>query len=77
MRGWTINSGSTDPCLVEWGCLTANGGVITGGFRSQKLVGQHDDIGSSSIYRGELSFLSLVQFCIFWRDSAILTGNLF
>ena len=34
-------------------------------------------IGSSSIYRGELSFLPLVQFCICSRDSAVLTGYLF
>ena len=34
-------------------------------------------IDSSSIYRGELSFLSPVQFCICLRDSAVLTGYLF
>ena len=34
-------------------------------------------IGSSSIYRGELSFLSLVQFCICSRNSAIFTGYVF
>ena len=34
-------------------------------------------IGSSSIYRGELSFQSPVQFCICSRDSAVLTGYLF
>ena len=34
-------------------------------------------IGSSSIYRGELSFLPLVQFCICLHDGAILTGYLF
>ena len=34
-------------------------------------------IGSSSIYRGELSFLPPVQFCICSRDSAVLTGYLF
>ena len=34
-------------------------------------------IGSSSIYRGELSFLQPVHFCICWRDSAVLTGYLF
>ena len=34
-------------------------------------------IGSSSIYRGELSFLQPVHFCICWRDSALLTSYLF
>ena len=34
-------------------------------------------ISSSSIYRGELSFLQLVHFCICWCDSAILKGYLF
>ena len=34
-------------------------------------------ISSSSIYRGELSFLQPVHFCICWRDSAVLTGYLF
>ena len=28
-------------------------------------------------YRGELSFLQPVHFCICWRDSAVLTGYLF
>ena len=35
------------------------------------------NVSSSSIYRGELSFLQLVHFCICWRDSAVLTGYLF
>ena len=30
-----------------------------------------------SIYRGELSFLQPVHFCICWRDSAILISYLF
>ena len=34
-------------------------------------------ISSSSIYRGELSFLQPVHFCICWRDSAVLTGHLY
>ena len=34
-------------------------------------------ISSSSIYRGELSFLQPVHFCICWRDNAVLTGYLF
>ena len=34
-------------------------------------------ISSSSIYRGELSFLQPVHFCICWRDSAVLNGYLF
>ena len=34
-------------------------------------------IGSSSIYRGELSFLQLVHFCICWCNNAVLTGYLF
>ena len=29
------------------------------------------------LYRGELSFLQLVHFCICWHDSAMLTGYLF
>ena len=32
---------------------------------------------SSSIYRGELSFLQPVHFCICWHDSAVLTSYLF
>ena len=35
------------------------------------------DISSSSIYRGELSFLIPDHFCICLRDSAVLTGYLF
>ena len=35
------------------------------------------DIGSCSIYRGELSFLPPVQFCICLHDSAILTSYIF
>ena len=35
------------------------------------------NIGSSSIYRGELSFLPPVQFCICSHNSAVLTGFLF
>ena len=34
-------------------------------------------ISSSSIYRGELSFLQAVHFCICWHDSAVLIGYLF
>ena len=34
-------------------------------------------IGSSSIYRGELSFQQQVHFCICWRNSAKLTSYLF
>ena len=34
-------------------------------------------ISSSSICRGELSFLQPVHFCICWHDSAILTSYLF
>ena len=34
-------------------------------------------IGSSSIYKGELSFLQPVHFCICWHDSAVLTSYLF
>ena len=32
---------------------------------------------SSSFYRGELSFLQPVHFCICWHNSAILTSYLF
>ena len=34
-------------------------------------------IGSSSIYRGELSFLQPVHFGICWHNSAVLNGYLF
>ena len=37
----------------------------------------HGHISSSSIYRGELSFLQPVHFCICWHDSAVLTSFLF
>ena len=45
------------------------------GFTPSELHLLH--IGSSSIYRGELSFLPLVQFCICSCGSAILTSYLF
>ena len=48
--------------FVVWLCKYCNHDV--------KLYG-------SSIYRGELSFLQPVHFCICWCNSAILTGYLF
>ena len=55
--------------------------TITMYFISNFLITEHrilvPPLYSSSIYRGELSFLQPVHFCICWRHSAVLTGYLF
>ena len=51
--------------------------VLTAKMRKEGGMLMASHIGSSSIHRGELSFLPLVQFCICLRDSVVLTSYLF